>query len=339
MKKIVVLKTDAIGDTMHSLPCIKEILSLHRDKEIFFFLSKRNKDIFNFIKKKNTKKLVFNYSLNFYEKIKIFFFFIKNDINEVYILAPKNLFYYLPFFFRNTKFYGICVNSVDNKFRPPIYLRKYLHKKQINDRRGCKNRKSIKRLQLNLINDQKSDLEKLEIPVNKNDFDFVDKYILFHFKKSIFDKLKWDLKRVVDFMDLLSNKYHVVLTTDIEGNDYIDSFLKLFNVYNFTDKSYLNKEKKITYLHNFSGLAIFDLIGNSCLTIGIHGLFTNVSSYLNIPTIDLFYIDSREPKDVKSYLDAAREFSPFNKKYFKIVPTEDYQKLKMKVKTFLKYAK
>jgi len=60
---------------------------------------------------------------------------------------------------------------------------------------------------------------------------------------------------------------------------------------------------------------------------------------LDIPTIDLFYIASREPEDIKSALDAAREFSPFNKKYFKIVPTEDYQKLKLKIKTFLKYAK
>ena len=66
MKKIVVLKNDAIGDTIHSLPCIKEILNLHSDKEIFFFLSKRNKDIFNFIKKKNTRRIVFNYFLNFY---------------------------------------------------------------------------------------------------------------------------------------------------------------------------------------------------------------------------------------------------------------------------------
>ena len=339
MKKIVVFKNDAIGDTVHALPCIKEILNLHKDKKIFFLLSKRNKNIYSFLKNNNTERLVFNYNLNFYEKIKIIFFFIKNSIDKVYILAPKNMYYYLPIFFRKTKFYGICVNSADNKFRPPLFLRKYLHKKQINDRRGYVNRQSIKRLQLNLINEQKINLEKLDIKIGKNDFNFVDKYILFHFKKSIFDKLNWDFNRVVDFMNLLSTKYHLVLTTDIEGNDYVDNFLKIFNVYNFNDKSYLNKDKNITYLHNFSGLAIFDLIGNSCLTIGIHGLFTNVSSYLDIPTIDLFYIESRDPKDIKSALDAAREFSPFNKKYFKVVPTEDYQKLKLKIKTFLKYAK
>ena len=67
MKKIVVLKNDAIGDTMHSLPCIKQIVNLNNDKEIFFFLSKRNKDIYNFIKKENTRELIFNYKLNLYE--------------------------------------------------------------------------------------------------------------------------------------------------------------------------------------------------------------------------------------------------------------------------------
>ena len=82
MKKIVVLKNDAIGDTIHSLPCIKEIVDIHADKEIFFFLSKRNKDIYKFIKKKNTKILVFNYTLNLFEKIRILLFFIINIKNN-----------------------------------------------------------------------------------------------------------------------------------------------------------------------------------------------------------------------------------------------------------------
>jgi len=344
VKKIVVLKNDAIGDTMHSLPCIKQIVNLNNDKEIFFFLSKRNKDIYNFIKKENTRELIFNYKLNLYEKLKILLFFIKNKIDEVYILAPRNIFFFLPFLFRNTKFFGVCVNNLDNKFRPSLYLRKYLHKKEINNRNGITNRKSIKRLQLNLVSYEKSHLDKLHIKINKNIFNsdllkHIDKYILFHFKKSIFDKLEWNIERVIDFVNLLSNKHHVILTTDIEGNEYVDKFIDIFNVYDAPKEKFLYRNKKITYFHNFSGSGIFDLVGNSSLTIGVHGLFTNISSYLDVPTIDLFYVECKKPYGIKSYLDAAREFSPFNKKYFKVIPNGDYNKLKFKIKNFLNYAK
>jgi hypothetical protein len=167
----------------------------------------------------------------------------------------------------------------------------------------------------------------------------INKYILFHFKKSIFDKLEWDLEKVIDFVNLLSNKHHLILTTDIEGNEYIEKFKKIFNLYDAPTEKFFYRGKNITYFHNFSGSSIFDLVGNSSLTIGIHGLFTNVSSYLDVPTIDLFYIENKKTYGIRSYLDAAREFSPFNKKYFKVIPNGDYNKLKFKIKNFLDYAK
>ena len=74
--KIVVLKNDSIGDTIHSLPCINEILVKHNSDDIYFFLSKINKYTFFFFKKSNTHLKVFNYSnikkLGTYDKIDIY---------------------------------------------------------------------------------------------------------------------------------------------------------------------------------------------------------------------------------------------------------------------------
>ncbi len=76
--KIVVLKNDSIGDTIHSLPSINEILTKHNSDDIYFFLSKINQYTFFFFKKSNTHLKIFNYSLSFIEKIKVFLFFLFN---------------------------------------------------------------------------------------------------------------------------------------------------------------------------------------------------------------------------------------------------------------------
>ena len=103
--------------------------------------------------------------------------------------------------------------------------------------------------------------------------------------------------------------------------------------------NFINRNKNITFFNNFSGLKIFNLIANSQMTVGVHGSFVSLSSYLNIPTIDLFYIESEKKNEILSSRDAAREFSPFHKSYFKIIPTKNFDKLSRKVRLFLKYAR
>ena len=340
VKKIVVLKNDAIGDTMHSIPCINEILNLHSKDEIFFFLSKRNEVTYSFFKKKNTKLRVFNYSLNIIEKIKIFYFFLFNKIDKTYILTPKNFYFYLPLFFIRTKFYGVCLNAINNKFRPYKFLRKFLHFYVINDRTGIKLRKPLKILQLELLG-----LSKTKNVINTDflksnfNYSFKNKFIFFHFKKNTFDKLNWDFNNVRRFLEVLSEKKHLVFTTDIEGNNYTKRFKELFNFYDNNGANFVNRNSNITYFHEISGVKLLKIIAHSSLTIAVHGSFTNVSSYLNIPTIDLFHIKSNKKIDIKASRDASIEFSPFNKSYFRIVPSDNFEKLINKVKMSINNAK
>ena len=177
---------------MQSIPCINKILNIHLNDKIYFFLSNRNKDIYSFFDKKNTERLIFNHKLNIFEKIKIILFFIFKKIEKAYILSPKGLFFYLPFFFRKTKFYAICLNDLNNKFRPSIFLRKYLYHYLINDRTGNRGIKSTKDLQLELVNIEELDKNLINLKKIKEKPSYPIKYDYNYegmsFILSVFDK-------------------------------------------------------------------------------------------------------------------------------------------------------
>ena len=108
-KKIIILKNDRIGDLFVSLKAINCILNNHENDNITIFLSNINHK-FGFLFSKIQSK-IFSADLSMSEKIRIFYYFALNRIDSAYILTPKNFYYYLPFFFRKTKFYGITIKS------------------------------------------------------------------------------------------------------------------------------------------------------------------------------------------------------------------------------------
>ena len=113
-EKIIVFKNDAVGDLTQSLKAIKNIVNTHKDKIIEIYLSERSEK-FNFlINDENVKFKKLNYDLNIFEKINLIFYLLKNKISNIYILTPKNFYFYLPFLFRNIKFFGVCINGPNN---------------------------------------------------------------------------------------------------------------------------------------------------------------------------------------------------------------------------------
>ena len=125
-KHVVILKNDAVGDLVHSLNGIYNIINNTNVDKITIFVSKLSKK-FNFLfndPKVNIK--VINYNLTIQEKIKLFFFILGNKISKIYILAPKNYYYYLPIFFFNIKFYALCIDNINGYKRPSSFLRKFL---------------------------------------------------------------------------------------------------------------------------------------------------------------------------------------------------------------------
>ena len=102
MKKIIILKNDRTGDLFVSLKAINKIINKHLEQKKIIFLSNVNHK-FSFLFPKIEKKIL-SMNLSLFEKIKIFFYFLFNEVETAYILTPKNFYYYLPFIFRNTKF-------------------------------------------------------------------------------------------------------------------------------------------------------------------------------------------------------------------------------------------
>ena len=63
-KKIIIFKNDRLGDLLHSVPAINNVIDQNPDKEIIIFLSKISKNFYFLFKKKKYKvkniKLSFN---------------------------------------------------------------------------------------------------------------------------------------------------------------------------------------------------------------------------------------------------------------------------------------
>ena len=194
-KHVVILKNDAVGDLVHSLNGIYNIINNTEVDKITIFVSKLSKK-FNFLF--NNPKVhikVINYNLSINEKIKLFFFILTNKINKIYILAPKNFFYYLPIFFFNIKFYALCVDNIKGYKRPSSFLRRFLFKFVINDRAAQFKRLSTEKIQSKLTSDSNVFNNKFIINIKKYLLKktLPDNYIYFHAKRKILNELGWVL--------------------------------------------------------------------------------------------------------------------------------------------------
>ena len=342
----VILKNDAVGDLVHSLPAIDNVISAKSNKKITIFLSERSKK-FNFlIEAQNVEIKVINYNLTIFHKINLFFYLIKNRVDNVYILSPKNFYFYLPLFFRKIKFYALCVNDINNYRRPNSFLRKFLFKYVINERQKTFKRDSTKSIQNKLTSDGTVNA------VNKNYDIFLKKtgylskylpdyYLYFHFKKKRFETLNWKLK---EFNLLLSefNKYYqnIVFTKDniIDENNSI--FKDIYNSYDFKTDTFINKNKNIIFLDGIEGRDLFNVIGHSNKVVAFHGMMTNLASLIKKPVLDLFHIDVlAENMDWESYRKTRNffyEFKPAYKTYDFVIPKKDFKKTLKKMKFSLK---
>ena len=173
--QIIILKNDAVGDLVHSLNAIDNIIRNHTEHKIIIYLSERSKKFSFLIKGKNIEFKFVKYRLKISEKFNLFFSLFNNSIKKIYILSPKLFYFYLPIFFLRKKFYAICLNGLDKYKRPNIFLRKFLTKYVINDRSAKYKRPSTKDIQISLTEIISSKVHQKYFFENKNDF--LNKYL------------------------------------------------------------------------------------------------------------------------------------------------------------------
>ena len=328
--QIIIFKNDAVGDLTHSLPAINKIIRNHKDYQIIIYLSEKSKN-FNFlIKNKNVLFRTINYNLNFLDKFKLIKILFKTNISKIFILTPKNFYFFLPFFFRSIKFYAICVDNLDNYKRPSNFLRKYLTKYVINHRDATYKRNSTSSIQLKLVNHSnnnqvvnynfKSSNNFLDNYMNKN-------YAYFHIKQKIISELKWSDKDLeLLFSTILKHYENIFITRDIEETIKKKNYDFKYNLVDISKSDVLQNNSKIFIFDNIEGIDLFNVINNSRKIIAFHGMMTNLAALNKKKVLDLFFCKINNKKDYQSYRNSFYEFKPVYKDYDFTIPSSDINK-------------
>ncbi len=287
MKKILIFKNDRGGDLVSSIRLIYKLIE--KNKDISIYLSNVNYDFKFLIDELKIKKI--NFNLNLLDKIKIFYDLLINKYDEVFILSPKNFYFFLPFFFRKSKFYAITING-KKRNRPNKFLRNYLYKYKISFRTKLNN-KNIIQNQLSLI-DAKEDFNYRVLKLKNLNVNISSKlpknFAFFQFKKSFFDQLNWSMDEFEKIIKLIVDKYKfVVFSSDIENNHYDSYFKEKFSTIDFqNNNSFFNKKSSIIYLRKIDPENLCLLIKMADKIICPHGLVTQIAYLFNKRSVNLF---------------------------------------------------
>ena len=318
MNKIVILKNDRTGDLFTSIPLINLIFNKYKNKEIEIFLSKVNCK-FSFLFKKKKIKII-NLNLNLFDKIQIFLYLLVNKVDAVYILTPKNFYFYIPLllYFKKIKFYGICIDS--KKQRPYNFLRNFLYKKVVINRINIMPRKSSYDIQRELLNYDNDVINLLNTNAESNlNFDIPNNSVFFHYKHKMFkDLLEWDFFKVKKFIEFLHEKKGSVIFSSEINNKLSDSFFQeSFNTYDFSEnKSYIINSKKILFLKNIDGLDLYTAIKKSNEIVAPEGIITHIGYHLNKKILSLMHFKLLNRQDFINQIISCKEwFPPKNFKY------------------------
>ncbi len=333
----VVFKNDAVGDLVHSLSAINNIVSSNENKKVTIFLSNLSKKYSFLLDSPKVDIKILNYNLNIKEKIKLFSFLLINKINKVYILSPKNFYYFLPIFFRKIKFYAICINNIKNYRRPGFFLRKFLFKYEINHREIAFKRDSTKLIQFRLTSKNINTIDNFNISLNISKSVKLVKYlptnyVYFHFKKKTFKKLGWNMNQLKILFKKFNNYYpNIVLTKDIEIDENTKIFRKNFNMYNFETDEFVNNDSNVIFFDNIVGEDLYNVIKFSKKIVAFHGMMTNLASLEKRPVLDLFHCNINSWEDYRRYRNSFYEFKPKYKNYNFTIPNKDIHKTLKKI--------
>ena len=292
--KILILKNDRAGDFFTSLKLISSLNN--NSNKIRIYLSELNYGFSFLLPKMEIKKI--NLNLTFVIKIKIFLDILQNKYEKIYILTPKNFYFFLPFIFRNIKFYAIVYDGKKN-FRPSYFLRKYLYKYKIIYRNKINN-KNYQKLQLDLLDKNQfvdSNYDNLSIPSIDEKLKKLlpEKFIFFQFRHLFFQKLGWGTEEFRYLIQQISTKFDFILfSSDIETNpnsikfnNYFTKYYSIIDTSNFVKiNNYHNKN--IFYLENINAKNLFFVIKEAKINLAKEGIVSHISYFHNKKCHNLF---------------------------------------------------
>ena len=317
-KKILILKNDRTGDLFVSLKAINRVLIKHQNDKITIFLSQINHK-FSFLFP-NLKKEIISMDLGLSEKFYILKYLLFNKIDSIYILTPKNFYYYLPFFFRKIKFYGITIKGTKN--RPNNFLLKYIHKYVTIDRLTIKKRNSSYNIQESLI-EYSYNNNMINTNSNiENNFNFPKEYVFFHYKHKLFnDLLGWTLNDIDNLLIFLKKKNkNIMFSSELNNSQVNNHFSNKYNSFDFNNKTHNNiNENGIFFLKDVEGYDLFDIVRKSKNVIAPEGIITHMAYFLKKPILALMHFKLNDRRDFINQIISCKEWFPPSKYKFTVL--------------------
>ena len=328
MKKILIFRTDRVGDFLISQPFINSINRSFPNSNIDIVCSNKN---FYFIKQFKIFSKIILYPETFFLKIKFFLsIFFSYDLiiaidgkkrsifNSLFSLAkvkilftPSKFNYYIYYFFFK-KIYLIEYTI------PKIFILS----------------KAANFFNSNILSD--------DLNINKKSFyllskyqKYLDDFIVFNFdEKWIFKNYIKNYKNIepridefIIFLDTLSSKLNkkIFITNGLLKNfvfDYLKSKSRKFD-----NKLYIYKNNKIFLFDNINIFELQNLISRSMCLVTCHGAPSHLASGYNIPIIDI--IDNSELFFFRSYSYHFRKCITLNRDNFRILSKKITYNLKL----------
>ena len=333
MNKILILKNDRVGDLFNSLDGINAIIKDNPNVKVEIILSQISQKLSFLFEIENVTVTFLPYHLRTLDKLKLCFKILNNSFEKIYILSPKNFYFYLPFFCKS-KFYAITIIN-SSKSRPLNVLLKKLFKYKVNNRDDKRINDNINSLIFNLCSSKELSLYNNILnhapqcsSLFQNNISLFKNFIHIHYKDSIFKKNGWSHSSFFKLLNKLSLTNKIILTSDFGKFDYHKIFLSNFSYLDFDNSAdKIDLKQNVHYLHNINTSDLFKLISLSKTVISPHGAMTVMASYLQKKVIDIF--------DVNININAFREFKPRNDNYNFFIIKSNFDKILFKINKFL----
>ncbi len=302
MKKILIFKTDRIGDFVYFSPCLKIIKDNVPDSEITVVCSKYNYQIVKNYKEIN-KIIVINKVL-----ILDFFLILKNLVFKKfdYLLqmdGNKRSYFFSLFIFANKKacvfYYKIKNFFLFNikLFRPNYFIR-LIFPFNISCNEDYETNFHYQKLYFDLMSKLSFDITSKQnifyLDDNfKEDYEVFskilpDKYFLFHIDNKSDNLSKEEFISILNFIDKIKRQNHVILSLGIEKIKYYQFLKDKYKIISFDNLNNLELLEDIVVIKDLPLNLLAYFIKYSLTNISMHsGSIVHISAALNKNFIDI----------------------------------------------------
>lgn len=316
MKKILIFKTDRIGDFIYFSPCLKIIKDNLKNCKITLICSKYNYQI------AKNYKFIDEYIIISKKLIKDFFILkkiSKQNFDYLFQMDGNNNSYYLSmmfnsnikttiFFYKEFKF----LNFKLKKYRPNNLIRKTFSNYEFCDENyENKDNTHYQKLYFRLMEkldfkiiDKKNIfyLENDAINIFNNTFKKIPKRLyLMHIDEKINRVNKLQKENIIKFIKKIGKKNQVIISFGIWTIKYKNDFISEFGNINYDGKVIDFEADKISNIICISNLPLnllAVLVNKSEINISMHsGSIVHISAALNKPIIDILEVEKNNEID------------------------------------------